>query len=388
MRRHRHALSDAMIPASATLVLVALVVGWAALARPTNPPQPAQAIKGPLPLGVSFGDRLRTASDDELNRALDDVVSLYASWIRVDLSWNALEPREGVTDWAGTDRLMDAAAARGIEVLGVIGYTPAWAREPSCDSGFNCPPASTAAFASFAGRVAERYRDRGLRTFEVWNEPNLPLFWASPNPAVYRDLLVTTAASIRAASPASRILFGGLSNHNPQPGTIEPAAFLAAVCAAGPCPVNGVAFHPYTTPRLASDVSAPVTGWARMTLSGSQPSLHQVMTDAGLTDARIWITEYGAPTGGNGREAVSAADPGSNPVDHVSEAVQAQIVASGIEQSYLQRDLVGGFFVYTWRDLDYYHDREDHFGLVRLDGSRKPAFDAFRRSASGLLTRE
>jgi hypothetical protein len=48
--------------------------------------------------------------------------------MRIDLSWDELEPTQGSFDWPKIDSALAEAAKQGIEVLAVVGYTPSWAR--------------------------------------------------------------------------------------------------------------------------------------------------------------------------------------------------------------------------------------------------------------------
>src|SRR6185369_4514562 len=48
-------------------------------------------------------------------------------WVRIDLNWFNCEPSQGNYDFALLDSVVDAAKARGLSVLAVIAYGPAWA---------------------------------------------------------------------------------------------------------------------------------------------------------------------------------------------------------------------------------------------------------------------
>jgi len=52
--------------------------------------------------------------------------------------------------------------------------------------------------------VAERYKGR-IGSYEIGNEPNLPMFW-SGTPAEYADWVARAAAAIKAADPGARVL--------------------------------------------------------------------------------------------------------------------------------------------------------------------------------------
>ena len=372
--------------AAAGLALAVLIATAWVLPRLGHRPGPSEERDVPtarpaagLPVGLAFGDQLRRMSDAELATALDDTVDLGASWIRVDVSWAAVQPDSGAAyDWSGTDRVVQAASARGLRVLGILTYTPPWARAPGCVT-FTCPPRDAAQFAAYAGAVAGRYGDR-VSAYEVWNEPNTAKFWTGPDPAAYGLLLRATVPRIQEAAPGTPVLLGGLAANPGGLGVVLAPDFLARACQEQACAgVAGVGYHPYTFPATAVDTTADLTAWQRMTQpSAWGPSLRTVMTQVGLGDRRLWLTEYGAPTDGD-----TAGEAPSGCTTCVTEQEQAEIVASGISAARAAPDVVGAVFVYSWRDLGTGPSREDHFGLVRTDGSRKPAFDAFARAARG-----
>ena len=101
--------------------------------------------------------------------------------------------------------------------------------------------------------------------------------------------------------------------------------------------------------------------WLQMTgpWDDRTPSVRQLMVRQGDGDKTVWITEYSAPTGG---------DLGFP----VTERRQAQILQRAVDlaQSY---PWLGGFFWYGLRDSL----NGEQFGLLRADGSRKPAYGEF-----------
>ena len=76
------------------------------------------ATKEPVRFGVSYGERLSRMSQSELDAVLDDAVLLGVRWIRIDFSWTTIQPK-GPTSYvyAGTDRVVEAARARGLRRL-------------------------------------------------------------------------------------------------------------------------------------------------------------------------------------------------------------------------------------------------------------------------------
>lgn len=343
----------------------------------------ASAASTSMPVGVAFGDYLGGLCPAALDSALDDVVALRATWIRVDFSWTRIQPTSrDAWSWDRSDRVVAAARARGLKVIALLTYSPAWARASTCQN-WRCPPSNPADFGRFATAVAQRYRTSGLDTFEIWNEPNITAFWTNPDPNVYRQVLSSAISGIRAASPSARVLFGGLAPVGTSNGNYSAGAFLSAVCSSGGCAgVDAVSYHPYTAPYLATTATTWRTAWERITFdTGWQESLRHVLTDQGMASTPIWVTEFGAPTGGKGTR-VAAVPSAYTLADHVTEALQSQIVASGFVAA-RSTPLVGGLFVHTGRDTKIYGgDREDFFGLTRVNGSRKPSWYAFRDAAA------
>jgi hypothetical protein len=138
--------------------------------------------------------------------------------------------------------------------------------------------------------VAARYGPGGLfwienpqltpmpvQTYEIWNEPDNPVFWyPSPNPAAYASLYTSARVAITAAQPGAQVMIGGLTH---------PAPFLAAMLAGDPelrGQIDGVGIHPYgATP---ADVLARVRT-ARL-----------AMRSDGLASVPLYVTEFGWTT--------------------------------------------------------------------------------------------
>src|SRR5215203_4858341 len=76
---------------------------------------------------------------------------------------------------------------RRIRVAITVEETPAWANR---GRGEWVPPDDPADYAGFVGMLARRYAGR-VTAWEIWNEPDLPLFWQPrPDPVAYARLLI------------------------------------------------------------------------------------------------------------------------------------------------------------------------------------------------------
>ncbi|WP_345697549.1 cellulase family glycosylhydrolase [Kitasatospora terrestris] len=353
------------------------------LADPTVSPSPVTPAQdgNRLRLGLAYGDTLTWKSDHALASALDDATALGTKWIRVDLSWNNIQPDNPKNfNWQRFDRVLKAAQQRGLEVLPTISYTPKWARKSNCPGDDpSCAPAKPEDFANFAKDAAKRYAPMGVHTWEIWNEPNIP-FWApKPDAAAYTNLLKLTTKAMRAADPKAYLLMGGLAavGTDPAKGFVSHTEFLDQVSKLGANKlVDAIAYHPYTYPHLPS--AKTDFGTAFEQISSSKDNLVAVLDKYGTPDLPIWLTETGAATNGPG----AAADANTIPdgATHVTEDFQAAIAADTVPAAAANKH-VGAVFWFAHQDTGTAKDKQRRsmfYGLRRYDGTAKPAFNALR----------
>lgn len=332
----------------------------------TAPTAPAGV---PRRAGITFGAALYDLSDARLARAMSDVRTLGMRWIRIDVSWGAVQPlSRDRYEWDDVDRVVSAAREEKLEVLALLTYTPSWARQAGC-RGFTCPPRRSADFAEFAGRVVSRYESQGVRTYQVWNEPNITKFWTAPDPVGYGRLLRAAADAMREADDSVRVIFGGLAYVGaPGGGNIDAADFLRRACADDSCEVDAVGYDPYTYPNRPEATTRPLNAWQLIANpAAGRRQLRAALSAVGLNRTPVWVTAFGAPTG-------AAAASGRL----VSEAEQARILVAGTRLAAASSATIGAYFVDTYRDLPALGVVSGHFGLLRDDGTRKPAFGALR----------
>jgi hypothetical protein len=326
--------------------------------------------------GIAAGSSLTSLSDQALNDRMQALQDLGVRWVRYDFDWSLIQPDSSRNyNWSQYDRLVSASTKHHLQVLGILDYTPSWARPAGCSSP-QCAPASTSSFANFAGATAHRYHSQGVHAWEVWNEPNSKDFWQpKSNPSVYTSLLKQSYAAIQAQDKAAYVLTGGLSPQATNGSSYTPIDFLQALYKDGAAGnFDGIADHPYTYPLSPS--SAADHAWNQM--ARTSLSLRTIMVNNGDSQKKIWITEFGSPTGGPGAESTQT-NPNldQNPYK-VDEALQSKILsdATTLFKSY---DWTGPFFVYSYQDAGTDQStNENFFGLVRADGSHKVAYSTYR----------
>lgn len=341
-------------------------------------------------LGMTLSHSSAWASEAQLARDLDAVAAAGATWVSTDLDWGTIERSPGVYHWdqdgrGGFDRTVRMARERGLDVLMVVGYSPPWARPAGCAGSDKCAPADPATFARFVRKAVERYAPQGVHTWQIWNEPNNSVFWKPrPSPAAYTALLRGAYREIKAVDRAAVVLAGGLSPGAAEPSGehLSPVGFLAGMYGAGAGGhFDALAHHPYSFDWGAFPFNGhPLNGFVQSKF------LHDVMVFVGDGAKKVWATEVGVPTGSAPGHSVS--DTGQ--VRYLNEYLDGW--DGWVNFRYpSQRTGAADFGSFTGPIIWYQvrdqgtdaTDREQNFGLLRHDGTPKPAYRAFCLRAGG-----
>lgn len=163
-------------------------------------------------------------------------------WVRIDLNWFNVEDAQGHFNWEVIDAVVDAAIARNLQVLGVIGYGPAWASagDKKGDGSINDIPAPDT-YATFVQTVVQRYQGR-ITHYELWNEPNLGEFFEG-SPQDYLDrILLPGAAAVHGACASCKVLAPGIASIGEDYGT-----WMDAVLASAKDQIDIVSGHIYAS---------------------------------------------------------------------------------------------------------------------------------------------
>lgn len=298
------------------------------------------------------------------------IAQAHVSWARLNVQWRQIETSRGVydpTNLAVVDRAVNAVLTAGATPLMMVYNAPAWASSTTGSQQGNVPN-NPADYASFMRYLATRYKGR-VGAYEIWNEPDLSYFWSpAPSATAYTALLRAAYPAIKAADPAARVVFGGLSYNNAT-GYAFPAAAYAAG-AKGYFDAMGV--HTY---GACNETPEHIQTYADGSImEGSflrYRNVRKTMLAQG-DDKPIWITEFGWST-----TTTVACNPAAGVYyAGVSEATQADYLTRAFRA--LEQDPYVQVAVwYTLRN-DWMDDNtvSGRYGLLRWDYSHKPAFDA------------
>ena len=285
--------------------------------------------------------------------------------VRLPLDWSTIQPDPDRWNWTVHDQFVLDAARAGMRILPFLVQTPGWAREPAnAEAKGIWPPQFPDYIVEFAVEATRRYGPGGslwrahpgapylpIRSWQIWNEPNLWAFWRTgPDAAEYAALLRSAARAIRSVDPAAEIVSAGLAANREEPHD----RFLSRIYDAGAAgAMDTVAVHPYagTPAQTVENVEEIVAVVAAR--GGSEP---------------LWATEFGWATVGTYGWVTD-------------ETGQAEWLSEAVSRLTRERDRLRlrGVATYSWRD-----SKGDAWtanaGVRRLDNSPKPALFALRET--------
>jgi hypothetical protein len=307
---------------------------------------------------------------------LDRLRSTGAGIVRQTFDWGRIERTPGRYDLSFYDAYVAALAKRQLRLLPILFGAPRFrSSAPAEPRRGTYPPRQPADMGEFGALLARRYGPGGsfwrenpgvprlpVRSWQVWNEPNLPVYWPSgPDAAEYVALLRATGRGIRRVDPGAEIVTAGLPDSRLG---VPLRDYVAAMYGAeGAGAFDALAVNPY--------------GLDAHGVLDTVRAVRAVAAENGDNPA-VWVTELGWATGGP-------------PSDFkVSEARQAELLEKTVLALARRRDelRVRGVVYFNWRDSTPYAGGRDffglHTGLLRLDGSAKPALSAYKKVAKRL----
>jgi hypothetical protein len=314
-------------------------------------------------------------------QVISDALATGATRVRIFALWRDLEPASAGQYPGGSpltstyDDAIRQLNAAGAQPIFVVTEAPQWANGSSDPF---VPPSDPATYAAFLKAfVAHNATVGQVAAYEVWNEEDESDFWhPTPDADRYAALLKSAYAAAKPVTPSSTSLLVG-------PTTGNNYAFIQSLYDRGAKgSFDGVAVHTDT----ACLVDAPDAFYreadrlARFTFLGYR-EVRQTMLANG-DDKPVWMTELGwSSTNGGATSCTRGKWAGQKP-SGVSEAKQADFLAQAyaclandpyvpVAAWFTMRDTVGAPV-----------DELNHYGLLRTDGSQKPAWTAFKGLAA------
>ncbi|HEY8743779.1 MAG TPA: hypothetical protein VIU62_11805, partial [Chloroflexota bacterium] len=309
----------------------------------------------------------------------DAAWTLGARWERVTFQWTQIQP-SGPADWIApatpTMAQLQADHARGVDIVGLLINTPTWAQAQPAD-GVHSPPTGLGllpgdpgnAWAVFCRKMAQQYGGL-VSSWIVWNEPDVwdatsPFYtWAGDAPTYYQLLKVADQA-IKSVQPGAKVVVAGTTFYwDANAGKPQFLAQVLDAAAADPAgPANGdffdaVAAHVYTTASNAY--------WVPKTFS-------DLLAKHGMPKP-IWIDEMNVAPYDDPASSLPAAAPYATLAQQADFMVEAyaEAIAAGVQR------------IGVYKLVDVVPQAGAPYGLVRNDGSLRPAYAALQTAVATL----
>lgn len=306
----------------------------------------------------------------EAHDAPADAAELGAGWGRARFHWGLIQPG-GPDEWIDaelSDEQLAGEQRAGREVVGLLIGIPEWAAdENGLPRGLHLPPENEGnLWAGFVREAVSRYEGR-IDHWIVWNEPDV---WDASHPAFtwpgtledYVQLLKTTYLVAKEANPDAVIHLAAMSHWwDVEYGReLTFPALLDAIAAEPEAAAHDYYYdiatiHLYFNPATVYDVIEAYEAY---------------QSERGL-DKPFWLVET---------NAAPSSDP-AWPVSDITFRVSLLEQAAYMPQALLLALAAGAERVAIYKLVDTPSDvsaNPEPFGLVRGDGSRRPAFATAR----------
>jgi polysaccharide biosynthesis protein PslG len=287
----------------------------------------------------------------DVRAAVDDV---GFNSFRDDVFWHSLERERGSLsvpkDKEDFIAYIKSSPGRGVRPVVILDYG-----NPLYESGdFPLEGEALEGFLRYVRYVANELKGRGV-IYEVWNEWNIglgiPEKLRAPGKAdAYVGLLRKVAPILREVDPGATILSTSVAR-------LDERWLNDYIRAGGLALVDGVSLHPYVWSRRNSKPEDAIEWVDKISAL--------IRERSGGRDFPIYITEIGWP-------------------NHAAKGAFSEDVSAAYATRFMflakSRASIRGVWWYDLKDDGAeLGNWEHHFGLLRLDGSKKPAYEEFKR---------
>ncbi len=319
--------------------LAAVALFLAAIAAPgTLPAAPERPHRPWTEVNPYFGINAHLPSADDF----DAIEKAGFGFVRVDFTWDRMEPLRGQIRWDLMDPVVEEADAHGVRLVAILGFCPPWA---SSGPSAYYPPRHARDWKEFVSALVKRYRGR-VRHWILWNEPNSSTFFRGSTDQFIQQVLIPGAEAAKAADPGCKIVGPDLAHLS----GARWDTWLDKILAEAGSYLDIISHHCYKDKpaEILRMLEGPSRPW-------EPPPVQRIIERRGQGSKPFWLTEVGWRS------------------THVGPAKQSGYLISTL-QSTRQRGWISKVFLYELRDSP----QEPGFGLMTYAGKPKQAYTDVR----------
>ncbi len=348
--------------------------------------------------GYGIQGEFRLPNDTALG---DLATNAGLNWVKQQIPWQEVENQPGLYFWDATDRFVNTMNGKGLNIfLSVVKSPDFYKDDPAKIGTTHGRPKDPANLRTFMRDLATRYRGR-VQAYEIWNEENLEVEWGSFSSASYAqfvELMKQGYIGVKEGDPNAIVVLGaptptGVNDSNI---AIDDLLYLQRVFAHNGGEIGNyfeaLGVHPNGGPNAPDDTRANPAhsnatcngGWSTHDsfFFNRYTQLYQAMIDAGITGKTVWFTEFGwASTDGPGAPGAPAG--GYEYAACNTEQNQADFITRAFAKVRSETPYVTHMFVWNlnFQQVVPNTDEKWAFGVVRSDGSPRPAYTALQNMA-------
>ena len=363
-----------------------------------------------------------TAFADQDNAAMigGQTEILGVNWVKLEVSWAAIEPTEGQFAFSALDATIDALDSNGVRILLNVFDAPNWTRSSHhatlskalrMNTG---PPEDPDDFGNFMSVLSNRYAGV-VDAYEIWRAPNLLKYWTAPvydqapqtlpdgdfalpdridiGAIHYLKLLRLAYEAIKTADSEALVITAGLApvGFTDYYNSIETGTFLQNLLRAGAAEYSdgiGAIFGASAVPpkHFCCQQPAGVDSHYESYFQYFREILYlydHILTRNNATHLPIYVTQVGWGTNEGANLAIPAA--GLEWLRYTDEVEQATYVRQAYDLA-TTLQYIRGMFLYNLNGCAVGDQEGCFFSLVDADAVERPAFEAYRNvlmSAAG-----
>lgn len=311
---------------------------------------------GKLCLGMECLDRALWDPEP----AYDEIQKLGVYSVRIQSGWARTETKEGRYDFSALDREVDALLSRGIQPWLCLSYGNPIYYEGDVSSlragGIGHVPIHSErerkAWRDYTRQAVSRYRGK-IRRYEVWNEPDVSVFFQGEKDWVesYLEMLHLTVPVIREADPDA-IVIACTGNYR---------GFMPLLQGGMGDLVDQYSFHNYSA--FPEEQTLESRAAIRAIRDAMAPHLTLIRGEAGCPS-------YNAPTSYGALHDMST-----------SETIQAKWASRHLIADFADPAVEETSYFHAYEFLHFSRQHHYYYGALRQDYSRKPVYHVLQRLA-------